>query len=173
MFNNLIDRNELVQHLFKAPGDNISGLEYPEEDLLLWFSFTNQFNVLKENKIIYILGDTKFSTNKLNYKLCMFSTLGVDELNIPFLFIITSTEESSVLSQCLKGFKNSCDFFSDLEPKILMTDMANNFNIAIKSIFKNKYIYLWCAYHFKNAFTKKLLEVIKNKEQRDNISTEF
>ena len=89
------------------------------------------------------------------------------------MFIITQTEESDLLIFCLNNFKNNLSVPDNIQIKILMTGMANNFNLAINKVFGSSYLHLWCAYHSKRAFKKKLLEIVKDPIEKKEIKGNF
>ena len=119
------------------------------------------------------MADTTFSTNRKGYLLSVFFTLAKEERMIPIFYIITSSEASSVLMPCLRGFKENIRNFNCLNIKICMSDMANNFYISCNAVFGSGVLHLWCAFHFHRAFKVNLLQKVKNINDRSFFKQEF
>ena len=147
--------NEIIIYLSKYPGEvNDELKDYPISGFLLAFSFKKQ---LQWNKnVTTIFADSTFGVNKYNRPLTAFFALDSDERVLPLFFIISDSDSAKFLVPCLKQFKNIHNEINFSEIKYIMSDMAANFFNAVKEAWDIPIIWLYCAWHFKEAVMTRL-----------------
>ena len=118
----------------KFPGEKIDSLEYPEQGFLICFHFRQQEKWLKSGDTKGWSADTTFALTRHKNLLTTFSSLGDDERSLPHLFILGDQETGATLSYCLEKSKEKTGFSGE-NIEYLLTDMANNFINAVRSVF--------------------------------------
>lgn len=126
IYNNANKQDRIKEHFIKLSGEKNEDLDYPESDLIICFSFDSQIKFLRSNNAKYLMDDTTYSTNRQNMLLVSFSVLGQDERPFPILYILTTSDKSEVLVECVEGFKKNVFGFNKFNFLIFMSDMANN-----------------------------------------------
>lgn len=162
---------KLTNFVLKDKGVKLIGYEEIEDNFVLAYQSTAQYETMMAEKSNYVMVDSTHSTNIYGYPLITFAILTRKQRFSPFIFIITDSDSEKTLKYVFDIFIGQNLF--PKTPTILMSDMARTyFNIWSKTV-NSSVEWYYCNYHLKTAVTNNIDQRIHDKKLNQEIKDKF